>query len=235
MLVNDDILLDAGTGVGDLTLPELRAIRHVFLTHSHLDHIASLPLFLDSAFDGANADPVTVHARPETIDALQKHIFNWVIWPDFTKLPSAECPMMRYESFEPDQSITLGDLSVLAVEVEHTVPSQGYVLTGPNNAFAISGDTATNRTLWPRLNATKNLTTLIVEVSFPNEMAVLAENSGHYIPRTMAADLAKLEHDPDIWLNAMKPGDELRIFEQVKSALPGRSVRMLESGTRLTV
>lgn len=235
MLVNGELLLDAGTGVGDLTLDELRGIRAVLLTHSHLDHIASLPLFLDSVFGSGRREPVVVYARSETIAALKQHIFNWVIWPDFTQLPSPQAPILRFEPFEPDQVMEICDLSVVAVEVEHTVPSQGYVLARPDRAFAISGDTATNRTLWPRLNATSNLKTLFVEVSFPDEMAKLAKESGHYVPSTMAADLALLQHEPDIWLNAMKPGDETRILEQVRHALPGRSVRMLEAGICLNV
>lgn len=230
MLVNDDILLDAGTGVGDLSIQQLRQIRHVFLTHSHLDHIASLPLFLDCIFDSLNGEMVTIHAREETIQALRDHIFNWVIWPDFTQLPSPENPVMKYSAFNPDQDRALGDITIRSVEVEHTVPSQGYVLSGGTGAFAISGDTSTNKTLWPRLNATENLTTLVVEVSFPNELAELARQSGHYVPETMARDLEKLQHDPDIWLNAMKPGEESRILQQVQEALPGREIRMLERG-----
>ena len=235
MLVDGQLLLDAGTGVGDLTLTELRRIRTVLLTHSHLDHIASLPLFLDSVFDAGRTEPVIVYARSETIAALREHIFNWVIWPDFTQLPSPESPILRFEPFEPDEVRQIGHLTAIAVNVEHTVPSQGYVIKEPQRAFAISGDTSTNRSLWPRLNATENLTTLVVEVSFPNEMATLARESGHYVPDTMAADLAQLEHEPDIWLTAMKPGDEYRILDQVQRALPGRSVRMLENGTCLTI
>ena len=42
LLVDGDVLIDAGTGVGDLSLEEMSRIQHVFLTHSHLDHIAIL-------------------------------------------------------------------------------------------------------------------------------------------------------------------------------------------------
>lgn len=235
LLIDGELLLDAGTGVGDLALEELRGIRAVLLTHSHLDHIASLPLFLDTVFDTPRDEPIVVYARSETIAALREHIFNWVIWPDFTKLPSPENPMLRFEAFEPDETRNIGRLRASAVEVEHTVPSQGYVIEASSRAFAVSGDTGTNKTLWARLNATENLAALVVEVSFPNEMATLARESGHYVPDTMAADLELLEHEPDIWLNAMKPGDESRILTQVQRALPGRVVRMLETGTRLTV
>ncbi len=235
MLIDDEILLDAGTGVGDLNHEEQQQVRHVLLTHSHLDHIASLPLLIDGIFDKLNGQQVTVHARSETIAALREHIFNWVIWPDFTVLPTPEHPVLKFASLEPGDLLELNGYQITPVEVEHTVPSQGYVIASPTGAFAVSGDTSTNATLWPILNAVENLQTLIVEVSFPNEMAALAKESGHYVPETMATDLQKLEHEPDIWLNAMKPGEERRILDQVRDALPHRDVRMLEPGIHLNL
>ncbi|MEM7279991.1 MAG: 3',5'-cyclic-nucleotide phosphodiesterase [Pseudomonadota bacterium] len=230
MLVNNDILIDAGTGVGDLEPSQLANIRHVFLTHSHLDHIASLPLLLDSVFDSLGSDCVRVYARDETIEALQTHIFNWVIWPDFASLPSAENPVLRFEPFNPGQTIRLDEFEISAVEVEHTVPSQGFVMSSGKSTLAISGDTSTNQTLWPYLNELPQLETLIVEVSFADEQADLAKKSGHYTPATMVSDLKKLKHKPALWLNAMKPGEEQQILGQVRAALPGREVNMLARG-----
>ena len=97
-LVGDDVLIDAGTGVGDLTLEEMEHIDHVFLTHSHLDHIAALPLMLD-AIGARRTAPMHVHALPATIAALQAHIFNDVIWPDFTRIPAPDAPFVRFVPF----------------------------------------------------------------------------------------------------------------------------------------
>lgn len=235
MLIDDALLLDAGTGVGDLSQAELQKIRHVLLTHSHLDHIASLPLLLDGVFDKLQGEQVTVHARSETIQALRDHIFNWVIWPDFTRLPDSGNPLLKFSPLEPGEEREIAGYHVTPVDVEHTVPSQGYIVGSEQSAFAVSGDTATNKTLWPRLNQATNLHTLVVEVSFPNEMAQLAIDSGHYIPTTMAADLRKLQHEPEIWLNAMKPGEEALILKQVQAELPDREVRMLEPGIHLNL
>lgn len=231
MLVNSDILIDAGTGVGDLKPSQLASIRHVFLTHSHLDHIASLPLLLDSVFDSLGEDCVRVYARDETIQALQAHIFNWVIWPDFSQLPSAENPVLRFESFNPGQTRRLSEFEISAVDVEHTVPSQGFVMSSASSTLAISGDTSTNQTLWPYLNELPRLETLIVEVSFSDQQAELAQQSGHYTPASMVADLKKLKHQPSLWLNAMKPGEEQKILGQVRAALPNREVNMLARGS----
>lgn len=235
MLIDDDVLLDAGTGIGELQLEQLHSIRHVFLTHSHLDHIAGLPMLIDSIFTEVVDVPVTVYGRRETIEAIKSHVFNWVIWPDFATLPNASNPMLRYVECNPGTTVTIGNRSFHAVDVTHSVPSVGYTIQNSAGAFAVSGDTKTNRTLWPALNACKDLKVLVIEVSFPDELATLAATAGHYCPRTLKDDLELLQHDPDIWLTGMKPGEEKRILRQVTDALPYRKVRMLERGTIINV
>lgn len=235
MLIDDDVLLDAGTGLGDLGLDDLRRIRHVLLTHAHLDHIAGLPFLIDSVFDARIGDPLVVYGRPETLATIQKHIFNWEIWPDFAQLPDVHNPVIRYEHLSPGEMVEINDRLFHAVDVRHTVPAQGYCISHPDGVFAVSGDTTTNATLWPLLNSLPDLKALVVEVSFPDEQAELAKAAGHYCPRTLAADLIKLDHQPDIWLTAMKPGEEATILEQVQTAIPSRDIRMLSTGTSLTI
>ena len=235
MLIDDDVLIDAGTGIGDLELADLDTIRHVFLTHAHLDHVAGLPMLVDRVFDENFTQPLTVYAREETLRAIQEHLFNGVIWPDFAKLPSAKRPMLRYCVCSPGDTITIGHRDFYAVDVMHSVPSLGYTVQNSGGAFAVSGDTKSNETLWPVLNACDDLRVLVIEVSFPDEMEKLAAESGHYCPRTLARDLERLRHSPEIWLTGMKPGEEAAILEQVTKAAPQRKIQMLSRGTVLTV
>ena len=235
MLVDNDVLIDAGTGIGDLELEDIDSIRHVFLTHAHLDHIAGLPMLADRVFDENFEVPLTVYAREETLRAVQDHLFNGVIWPDFTKLPSPENPMLRWHVCSPGDTITIGHRDFYAVDVMHTVPSLGFTVQNSGGAFAVSGDTRTNETLWPVLNSCDDLRVLVIEVSFPDEMASLALESGHYTPKSLTEDLKRLRHEPEIWLTGMKPGEEKRIFEQVTKAAPDKNIKMLSRGTILTV
>jgi ribonuclease BN (tRNA processing enzyme) len=235
LLVDDDVLIDAGTGIGDLQLEEIASIRHVFLTHAHLDHIAGLPMLADSIFDENFDKPLTVYAREETLRAVQDHLFNDVIWPNFAKLPSPERPMLRYAVCSPGDTITIDHRNFYAVDVMHTVPTLGYTVQNSGGVFAVSGDTKTNETLWPVLNACDDLRVLVIEVSFPNEMAQLANDAGHYCPNTLVKDLQRLDHEPQIWLTGMKPGEEGRILEQVLAAAPNKNIQMLSRGTVLTV
>ena len=235
MLVDNDVLIDAGTGIGDLALEDLDSIRHVFLTHAHLDHIAGLPMLADRVFDENFEVPLTVYARDETLRAVQEHLFNGVIWPDFTKLPSPENPMLRWHVVCPGDTITIDHRNFYAVDVMHTVPSLGFTVQNSGGVFAVSGDTRTNETLWPVLNACDDLRVLVIEVSFPDEMATLAVDSGHYTPKSLTDDLKRLRHEPEIWLTGMKSGEEERIFAQVLAAAPDKNIRMLSRGTILTV
>ncbi len=235
MLIDDDVLIDAGTGIGDLELDEIRSIRHVFLTHAHLDHIAGLPMLADSVFDPDFDMPLTVYAREETLRAVREHLFNDVIWPDFARLPSVEKPMLRYHVCSPGDTVRIGHRDFYAVDVMHSVPSLGFTVQNSGGAFAVSGDTKTNETLWPVLNACDDLRVLVIEVSFPDEMEALANDAGHYCPRTLTRDLERLKPSPEIWLTGMKPGEEDRILEQVTRAAPDRNIRMLSRGTILTV
>ena len=102
-LLDDSVLIDAGTGVSLLAFEELLHIEHVFLSHAHFDHIASLPTLLDTV-NGRPGHTITVHASAATIADLREHIFNWRIWPDFSQIPTPENARLR---FAPNLEITL--------------------------------------------------------------------------------------------------------------------------------
>lgn len=235
MLIDGDVLIDAGTGIGDLELSDLATIRHVFLTHAHLDHIAGLPMLVDCVFDENFETPITVYAREETLRAIQTHLFNDIIWPNFARLPSPENPMLRYEVCSPGDTVTIEHRAFYAIDVMHSVPSLGFTVQNSGGVFAVSGDTKTNQTLWPVLNRCDDLKVLVIEVSFPDEMEKLAADAGHYCPKTLTEDLKHLKQEPEIWLTGMKPGQESLILEQVNAAAPGKNIRMLSRGTVLTV
>lgn len=234
ILVDDDMLIDTGSGIGDMDLPSLKALRHVLLTHSHLDHSGGLPLLVDTAFEALLDSPLQVHGRRETLEAIRKHIFNWVLWPDFSVLPEAGKPVMRYVEREPGSVFEIDDRRIHMIDVNHTVPAVAYVLEAPGGVFAFSGDTKHNDTLWPVLNALPRLDVLVIETAFGNRNEELAELAGHYSPRTLAADLERLEHDPQIWLTHLKPGEEDRIFAEAKEAVQGREVHRLDGGEEFT-
>jgi len=216
LMLDDDILIDAGTGISELSLDEMAKLQHVFLTHSHLDHIANLPLLVDSIFEKIQR-PVTVHAQPATIKVLKEHIFNWVIWPDFSCLPDEENPVMVFNEVMPGTIVTVGNREFEMIPVNHAVPSVGYYVRQGEKAFAFSGDTTTNDTFWAGLNLRENLDVLIIEVAFPNALLELSQAAFHYCPSLLASDIVKLEHAPKIYISHPKPGQETTISEELKA------------------
>ena len=233
-LIDDDILIDAGSGVGELTLEEMRRIRHVFLTHSHLDHFSFLPLLVDSIFPTIR-EPLIVHGQPVTLDALKTHVFNWTIWPDFAKLPNEEEPVMGYMAQSPGEIFQDGDRSLEMIAVNHVVPGVGYRVSCPTGAFAFSGDTTTNDNLWEVLNRRDGLDLLLVEAAFANADEELSKRAGHYTPNLLAEDLKKLKHQPEICLTHAKPGMEDVIFGECQQAISGRDLKRAESGQIFTL
>jgi len=234
LLVNDKILIDAGTGVGDLSLEEMAKIEHIFITHSHMDHIAFLPLLVDSMFSNI-INPITVHSQAITIQALKDHIFNWIIWPDFSQLPKPDKPVLQFQSMAPDETRLIEDVLFQMIEVSHTVPAVAYRIEHEGKSIAFSGDTSSNDTLWNRLNAYASLDVLIVESAFSNDQQDLALLSRHYTPSLLAHDLAKLRHRPDIYITHLKPGDEEKIIAEINDADPEISFKILQNNITFTL
>lgn len=215
-LLDRDILIDAGTGVTTLSHAELAAIDHVFLTHAHLDHIAALPLMIDTVFDSRQT-PVTIHASSAVIDSLKKHIFNWTIWPDFSAIPSLEAAALRYNIIEPGQSVTLGDRKITALPVEHSVPAVGYHIDSGRSSLVYSGDMDGGIAFWESVNQIDNLQYLIIECAFPDRDEALAILSKHLSPALLARQLQNLTQSCAIYLTHLKPGQSELIIREVEA------------------
>lgn len=218
-LVDEDILVDAGTGVGDLSLAELTLIDHIFVTHSHLDHVNSIAFFLDSV-GALRPKPVTVYATGPTIATLKKNLFNWDIWPDFTQIPTPEQPWLRYQEIEVGKVIALGGRRITVLPAVHTVPAVGYHLDSGKGSLVFTGDTGPNDALWNAVNRIENLKFLIIETAFSDKDRKLAELALHLCPSMLAEELAKLKRPAEIYITHLKPS-EVELTMQEIEELPG--------------
>lgn len=228
MLVDHDILIDAGTGVGDLALAELAMIDHVFITHSHLDHIACLPLMIDSVADMRDR-PVTVHATDATLTILRNHVFNWAIWPDFSEISIREAAVMRYHPLRVGQKIRLGTRTIRAMPAEHTVPAVGYHLDSGQGSLVFTGDTTCNEAFWPLLNRIANLRYLLIETAFSNRERSLALMSRHLCPSLLSEELAALGRKVEIYISHLKPGQIELIMGEIEECAGEFAPRMLQN------
>jgi ribonuclease BN (tRNA processing enzyme) len=229
MLLDHDILIDAGTGVADLSLSELKQVDHVFVTHSHLDHIACIPFLVD-AVGGMRNSPVTVHATAQTLSALRDHVFNWKIWPDFSQIPSAQMPYMQYEEIRVGEPVQLGGRSITPLPANHVVPAVGFRLDSGKASLVFTGDTTSNDALWERVNEIENLRYLIIETAFSNAERQLAIDSKHLCPSMLAGELAKLKRAARIFITHLKPGEGALTMEQVQQIAGAYTPEMLTNG-----
>ena len=215
-LVNDNILIDCGTGVGDLSLDQLKKIDHVFLTHSHLDHIACLPLMLDSV-GSERTTPVKVYALAETLEHIKQHIFNNLIWPDFTRIPTPEQPWVSLNPISVGKSVKLSPaLTITALPAGHSVDAIGYAIRTSATTLAFTGDTGPLAEFWDAIQKYENLKHLLVECSFINSEAELAQISGHYHPEALISALRdQLPEETKVWISHLKPGSEADILKEL--------------------
>jgi len=229
MLLDHDVLIDAGTGVGDLSLSELTLIDHVFITHSHLDHLACMPLLIDSV--GFMRDkPLIIYATEATLQIIRQHVFNWEIWPDFTLLPNAHEPFMCYQTIQLGQAVNLGGRLITPLPANHVVPAVGFRIDSGAASLVFSGDTTTNDALWEAVNQIDNLRYLLVETAFSNKDKELAVLSKHFCPGLLAEDLRKLKLDPEIYITHLKPGEVDLIMREIGECVQGVVPEMLQNG-----
>ena len=228
MLVDDDILIDAGTGVADLSRAQLARIDHVFLTHSHLDHIASLPLLIDSVSD-LREKPLLVYATSATLAIIAKHVFNWAIWPDFSEIPNREKPFMRYAETRVGNTVRLEGREITPLPANHTVPAVGYRIDSGKGSLVFSGDTTVCDELWKAVNKIRNLRYLIIETAFSNRERQLAVASKHLCPDMLKEELLKLQREAEIYITHLKPGQIELTMQEIEEFIGEYKPRMLQN------
>jgi cAMP phosphodiesterase len=202
--------------VGDLTLDEMCLVDSVLLTHSHLDHVASLPLMVDSVAS-QRTKPLNVYALAGTIAALQTHLFNDVIWPDFTRIPSEDQPFIRFQEIQAGQTIAFGDKTVEVLPAVHTVPAAGFAVRSGAGCWVFSGDTERNPAFWARINQL-DVALLVIETAFSNRERDLAQRSLHLSPASLAQELDCIARDKrfPIYITHTKPAETELIMAEIQ-------------------
>lgn len=236
-LLDDDVLIDAGTGVGDLGLEAMARIDHILISHSHLDHVLAIGLLADSVLRmraQAGRPPIQVHGLAATLDALRQHIFNGVIWPDFTRLPSAEHPVLSLHPFEIGQRLQLGGREVEVLNAEHTVPAVGFAVLGTQGHWVYTGDTGPNPALWQRL-AQIPVSHLVIETAFGDDERQLARISRHLCPTTLSRELAQLGGSVEVLITHIKPGELDAVMSEIGAMQSPHRICALQAGQILAI
>lgn len=192
-LLDGRLLLDAGTIGSVLSEEEQLKINTIFITHSHLDHIRSIPALADNIIIKNLTHTVSVRSTVEVIAAMQDHLFNNIIWPDFSKIPSADNAVIKFTAITPYCENEVNGYRIMAIPVNHTVPTVGYVVKSGEKTLAYTGDTGPTEDIWKYCSG---IDVLIVEVSFPDSMKALAQLTKHLTASMLVEELAKIDMLP---------------------------------------
>lgn len=217
LFLDDDILVDAGSGAGELGLEQMARVEHVFLTHAHLDHSGFVPLLAD-AVSSLRRQPLSVHALPETIAALKKNMLNGELWPDYSVLPSVEHPYIRFVPVTAGMPTSLGNRRITPLPARHSVPCVGYCMDSGSGSFVYSGDTTDCEEFWAALNGIENLRYLMIETTLLNADNHVAALYGHLSADLLARGLARWQHPVQLLITHLEPGKEERVMAEVMAA-----------------
>lgn len=228
-VIDDRVAVDAGSIAIALSNEQRSRVRDIIVTHPHMDHIASLPIFIDDLYPTLT-EPMRIHATPEVIRLLERDVFNWNVYPRFSELKNNYGPVMEYVPIPERGPFTVAHLTVRAVPVNHIVPTVGLIVTDGEKSVAFSSDTAETEEFWKVLNETQHVDALLIEASFPDRLAKLAEVSRHFTPASLGEELKKLRHNGlDIMAVHIKPAYREEIIEQLK-ALQIPNLGVMEPG-----
>jgi ribonuclease BN (tRNA processing enzyme) len=224
-LLNDTVAIDAGS-LGLYGSPRRQAeIKHVLISHTHIDHTATLPIFIENAYE-AHAECVTIHGSDHVLDSLRKDMFNGRTWPDFVALSEGDVRLLRLERLEPGEPVEIDGLKITPIPVNHVVPTLGFLIEDDHSTVVIASDTAPTDLLWRRANEAPRLDAVFLEAAFPNAMASLANISKHLTPDLFGHEIGKLNRPTTVVAVHIKA----RFRDQIVAELEALGLPRLQIG-----
>jgi cAMP phosphodiesterase len=225
-LINDELLIDAGSVASMLSVEQQASIDHILISHSHLDHIKDLAFICDNCF-GIREKPFQVYTHATVKKILKDYLFNEIIWPDFTVLPSGANPTIQINAIEPEKKININQYRVTAIKVQHPNDAMGFMVEEGETAVLFTIDTAATERIWEVAKGCKNLKAIFTEVSFPNSMRKVAIASDHHTPFSLSQELKKMPAEIPVILTHLKPSFQEVIMNEL-SELQEKRLRVLE-------
>ncbi|MCX8060422.1 MAG: MBL fold metallo-hydrolase [Aquificaceae bacterium] len=213
----ESLLLDAGN-IFALSRDKLLQVEHVVLTHSHLDHLVDIPFLIDYTY-GLREKPLKIYGLPETLDSLRKNIMNWDVWPEFSslKLPTTDEYAVEYVQIKPLQEYHIDGYRLIPVESRHTVPTVSLIVKREGRGIVYTSDTYRNPELWKMIQEDPEIKLVLVDVSFPSYMSMVAQASLHHTPQSLREDIKIISRkDLRVYVVHIKPSHEKEVLEELR-------------------
>ncbi|MBI1346560.1 3',5'-cyclic-nucleotide phosphodiesterase [bacterium] len=229
-LINETIAIDAGSLGLQSPISVQQGVSHLLLSHAHLDHIATLPIWLDNVFEPSLQAP-RIYASSSTWDFLQRHILNDSLWPNLERVAASEAPFYYPEILKPEQPVEIAGLTITPVDLDHLIPTFGFLIDDGQVAIALISDTSPTTRIWELCRQHPRLKAVFLEASFPNRMAWLAEKTKHLTPAMAFAELEKLgREDIPVYFVHLKPQHQVTMSHEVLSHQTQRPVIVVDPG-----
>ncbi len=234
-LLGDEILFDAGSITNVLDEKAQLKIKYIFITHAHLDHIRSIPFLADNIIVGHIKHKVKIMSISHVLKTIKSHLLNSAMWPDFTIIPHPDNAILSLIELKNARSVKIKDYAITPYKVNHTVPAVGYLVEyKKKRRFFYTGDTGPIRETWKKIG-NKKIHCLIVDVSLPNSMEMMAIKTGHLTPNLLRQELSKIQQMPgNIYITHTKP-QHFKVIEEELERLKIKNIKLLSDGDTIRI
>lgn len=213
-LINETLAVDAGALAIGLSREEQLALRAIVITHTHLDHTATLPMLVTDLFDDLR-EPIALYATPSDFDAIRQHIFNPRMWITLETLRNEHTELIKHHSIRAGHAFEAEGLRLLPIPVTHTVLTHGLLVEDENSALLFTSDTGATERIWQIANECEKLKAVFIDLSFPNALTELARVSLHHSPATLVEEIRKLRSDVTVYGVHLKAPYRDRIVAEI--------------------
>ena len=202
ILVNDELLLDLGAASVGMSESEKKKLKHIFLSHVHLDHIKELPHLCDD-LKRLGRKSVDLHCNQFTESSLRTHVFNNILYEDITDTGTGD---LTFHNIASEKEAQVGEYRVVPISVNHPCDAYGFIIKKGNDMVVFTMDTGSCFKIWDVVKKQKeNLKGIFFDLSFPNKLHQVALASGHHTSETIAQEIKLMPANAPLYSIHVKP------------------------------